>query len=89
MACIYILIDKLIMQVYIFFQGKTWGFVWGKGSKSYSEEVVRNYVCRYRFGAQRMIPALIATRHRFGPVRRPDMGRFGRLIQGLINEGEF
>ena len=25
--------------------GKTFGFVWGEGSKNYSEMVIRNYLC--------------------------------------------
>ena len=27
--------------------GKRWEFVWGEGSKSYSEEVIRSYICRH------------------------------------------
>lgn len=35
-----------------------------------------------------MIPALIATRHRIGSMRVVDMGKFGGMVQELINNSK-
>ena len=31
----------------LLFIGRRWEFVWGKGSKSYSEEVIESYLCKH------------------------------------------
>lgn len=60
--------------------------MWGKGSREYSEKVVRSRVCKYRNpNRQRLLPAAIGSRHRFGGMIT-DMGAFGRRIRGLIAE---
>ena len=57
--------------------------MWGKGSKEYSERVVRSRVCKYRNQNDILYPRAIASRHKFGR-RVTDMGAFGTMIQNMI-----
>lgn len=36
-----------------FYLGKRWEFVWGEGSRSYSEEVIKTFICKHGSMIQR------------------------------------
>ena len=47
------LVCECVHQLLYILIGKRWEFVWGEGSKNYSEEVIRSYLCRHGSVVQR------------------------------------
>ena len=75
--------------------GKRWEFVWGEGSKEYSEEVIKSYICRHGLIVQRNndnqqpTPKNLAAIHAGGSRENKNRTNriFGAKVQRLINDG--
>ena len=71
-------------------------FVWGSGSKSYSEEVVRSYICKHgtivkeRRG-QQLGRVNIAAIHKGGSDNNtdPENRGFGVLVNRMYRQGKY
>lgn len=74
--------------------GKRWEFVWGEGSKEYSEEVIKSYICRHGLIVQernnnQLSPKNLAAIHAGGSSANTNKTNrnFGVKVQKLINNG--
>ena len=69
--------------------------MWGEGSESYSEEVIKTFICKHgsivsqrNHGQQLSIPNL-ATIHAGGSTENRQYLPFGREVARLARMGEF
>ena len=76
--------------------GKRWEFVWGEGSKNYSEEVIRSYVCKHGLIVMRrrkndLSKGNLAAIHAGGSSGNTDRinRKFGAKVFRLAFNGEF
>lgn len=72
--------------------GKRWEFVWGEGSKEYSEQVIRSYVCRHgsiieKKSNKQLSQQNLAAVHAGGSDQNTNKTNieFARKLQRLIN----
>ena len=69
--------------------------MWGEGSKEYSEEVIRSYLCAHglivkkKMGNQQLSPTNLAAIHAGGSRANTNRTNrvFGKKVQRLINNG--
>lgn len=72
--------------------GKRFGFVWGEGSKNYSEMVIRSYLCRH--GSDLRNPSgiglftLAAIHHSGSNVVTQPATTFRQMVQHVFNDGK-
>ena len=80
---------------HVFVKGKRWEFVWGVGSKEYSEGVIRSYICRQTSQGRtdrQFNVAILASIHARGSsssmISNADLRAFGREVASLIHTGK-
>ena len=72
--------------------GKGWQYVWGKGSKSYSEMIIKSYVCEHRRSNNELSPVSVALIHRFGTVNLSSVDAQGfknNVTRYITMDGEY
>ena len=81
--------------IFVLFQlGKRWEFVWGEGSKDYSEEVIRSFICKHgsivqRRRNQQLSLTNLAAIHAGGSSGNVDNRQFGKEVAALAIMGKF
>ena len=80
----YITCDYLYVFILL---GKGWQYVWGKGSQSYSEMIIKSYICKHRSSDNDLAPVSVALIHRFGTVTVNLSSMEVRKFRDQIREG--
>ena len=67
--------------------------MWGEGSKNYSEEVIKTFICKHgaivsqRFSGQQLSIVALAAIHAGGSTENRRYGSFGRTVADLALTG--
>ena len=71
--------------------GKRFEFVWGEGSKNYSEMIIRSYLCRHGSNLKKSdnigLFTLAAIHHSGSEVVMRAATVYRRLVQSVFNDG--
>ena len=83
----------------MYYLGRRWEFVWGEGSRNYSEEVIKSYICRHgsiveqrndRKNKQRELNIVnLAAIHVGGSTGNIANRPYGLRVAKLVKEGRF
>ena len=72
--------------------GKRFEFVWGEGSRNYSEMVIRSYLCRYGLDLNNPeninLFTLPAIHHSGSAVQTPSATKFRRMVLRVFSDGK-
>ena len=95
-----LVINKYLILLHsydVIFIGKRWEFVWGEGSKDYSEKVIKSYICRHgsvvrnRMDNQQLSLPNLAAIHAGGSANNRNRTniQFGRKVADLTFDSKF